>query len=153
MEIAFAPASLDDIPDLIAVQDLAFAEDMARYIECPSYGESPQAMARMIGEAIVYKILLDGRMVGDIIVRRREAGCYYLRTLSVIPELQGQGIGSAAVAFLEAEFPDATRWQLTTPEGTARNRHFYEKLGYREVGRVPRSKVLTLIEYDKVIRE
>ncbi len=151
MKLTFVRATPADVDVLIAVQNDAFAEDKARYDDCPSYAEPPERMAEMVREALVYRIEADGRTVGDIIARRRDAGVYYLRTLAVVPEMQGKGIGSAAIAFLEAEFPDATLWQLETPEGTPRNCRFYEMLGYRSVGRIERSPVLTLVEYEKAI--
>jgi hypothetical protein len=46
MEVVFERATLADVPELIAVQDLAFQEDFDRYGDCPSYRESPELMAR-----------------------------------------------------------------------------------------------------------
>jgi ribosomal protein S18 acetylase RimI-like enzyme len=152
MEVVIARAAIEDTPELIAVQDLAFAEEFERYGECPSFRESPDAMAEMIANAIVYKITVDGRIVGDAIVRQREDGSRYLRTISVIPACQGLGIGARAIEFMESDNPDAARWRLITPAGSPRNRHFYEKLGYRVVGEHRRSERLTLIEYEKILR-
>lgn len=67
---------------------------------------------------------------GDIIVRNRGNGGYYLRTIAVIPEFQGLGIGSKAIQFIERDNPEGKEWSLITPEKSYRNRHFYEKLGY-----------------------
>jgi hypothetical protein len=50
---------------------------------------------------------------------------------------------------LERAAAAGAAWRLITPAGSARNRHFYEKLGYRKVGEHRRSDRLTLIEYEK----
>lgn len=147
--VVFARATAEDVPDLISAQNLAFEDEFARYGECPSYRESPDDMADMVANAIVYKIVVGGSVVGDIIVRRREGGELYLRTISVVPAMQGRGLGSQAIEFLEAQHPEAARWTLCTPMGSARNRHFYEKLGYRKVGEHRISDQLTLIDYEK----
>jgi len=45
-------------------------------------------MVGMIRNAIVYKISASGKMAGDVIVRKKDEGRHYLRTISVIPEYQ-----------------------------------------------------------------
>ncbi|HEX3046594.1 MAG TPA: GNAT family N-acetyltransferase [Bacillota bacterium] len=153
MEIIFEKAKLDDALELIEVQNLSFQADFEKYGECPSYQETPENMRDMIQKAIVYKILVcereNNRLIGDIIIRKRADGSYYLRTIAIIPSCQSLGIGTKAMAFMEQDNPGGTFWCLTTPEGTPRNRHFYEKLGYHKVGEYRRSERLTLIEYKK----
>jgi ribosomal protein S18 acetylase RimI-like enzyme len=63
----------------------------------------------MVLNAIVYKMKAGNEMIGDIIVRRRDGGEFYLRAISVIPAYQSLGLGASAVEFLEAQHPDATR--------------------------------------------
>jgi GNAT superfamily N-acetyltransferase len=149
MLVTFERATAGDAAALVEVQRLSFKEEAARYGECPPYDETQKDLVDLIANAIVYKIAVDGACAGNIVVRRRDDGSYYLRTVSVIPALQNLGIGSRAMAFLEAEFPDATAWHLMTPAGSTRNRHFYEKHGYHQVNEIHRSQRLTLIEYEK----
>jgi GNAT superfamily N-acetyltransferase len=149
MVVTFERATVEDAEMLVEVQRLSFKEEAERYGECPPYDETPADLVDLIANAIVYKIAVDGACVGNIIVRSRDDGSYYLRTVSVIPAFQNLGIGSRAMAFLEAEFPDATAWHLITPAGSIRNRRFYEKHGYHQVNEIYRSPRLTLIEYEK----
>jgi GNAT superfamily N-acetyltransferase len=149
MPVEFVKATAGDADALAEVQRLSFEEEAAKYGECPPYDETPADLADLIANALVYKIVVDGICAGDIVVRRNADGSYYLRTISVIPALQGSGIGSRAMEFLEVEFPDATGWHLVTPAGTSRNRHFYEKHGYRQVKEIYRSERLTLVEFEK----
>lgn len=151
MEIIFGRAKPEDVLDLIEVQNLCFLEDYEKYGECPSYQESEENMLDMIDNAIVYKITSGKKIIGDIIVRNRGNGTYYLRTISVIPQYQNLGIGTKAIEFIEKDNPDGTVWILITPEESHRNRHFYEKLGYRNVGEDNHSDSFTLIKYKKEI--
>ncbi len=148
--IEFRRASLADVPALIAVQNAAFAEDFARYGECPSYDEDPANMAQMIAEAFVYLIVAGEEVMGDFILRHRPDGTWYVRTVSVIPDWQGRGVGSAAMRFMEREL-GAGVWRLCTPQGTAKNRRFYENLVFRQVGEHRINDHLTLIDFEKVV--
>ncbi|MGD0863476.1 MAG: GNAT family N-acetyltransferase [Candidatus Limnocylindrales bacterium] len=149
MPVAFERATVEDAAVLVEVQRLSFKEEADRYGECPPYDETPADLVDLIATAFVFKIVVDGKCVGDIVVRRRDDDSYYLRTISVIPAFRDRGIGSCAMAFLEAEFPDAAAWHLITPAGSSRNHHFYEKHGYHQVSQIYRSPQLTLIEYEK----
>jgi len=110
-------------------------------------------MLELVEQAIVYTIRVEGRTVGDIIVRDRGDGRYYLRTISIVPELQGRGIGRTAIGLLERDLPDAVEWTLETPEGTPKNHAFYEGLGYRRDGATPINARLTLLHYAKTMAE
>jgi ribosomal protein S18 acetylase RimI-like enzyme len=149
MEITIERAKLEDALKLIDVQSLSFLEDFEKYGECPSYQEKPADMINMIKTAIIYKMIIDDKIIGDIIVRKRDDGSYYLRTIAVIPACQSLGIGTKAIDFIEKDNPDGKVWRLITPEGSYRNRHFYEKIGYKKMGEKHQSERLTLIQYQK----
>jgi GNAT superfamily N-acetyltransferase len=116
MHVTFQRARAKDAAALVKVQRLAFAEEAARYGERPPYEEEAD-LADLIETALVYKILVAGRCVGDIVVRPKDDGSYYLRTISVVPAFQRPGIGSQAMAFLIGELPDARGRHLVTPAG------------------------------------
>jgi ribosomal protein S18 acetylase RimI-like enzyme len=52
---------------------------------------------------------------------------------------------------MESTFPKVKTWSLNTPKDNRRNRHFYEKLGYKKNGEAKINDRLTLIEYKKKI--
>jgi len=149
MNIQITRAQPDDAPELIRVQNLAFDEDYRQYGECPAVNEPEDKMREMIENAYVYKITDGETIIGDIIVRKRDGGERYLRVLAVIPEYQSKGVGGMAIRHIESDHPEATVWTLITPEGSARNRHFYEKHGYQIVGQEHVSERLTLLDYRK----
>lgn len=151
MEIVFERATAEDVPMLIEVQNQAFHDDYMLYRDCPSYMESEAAMADHVRNLIVYKILADQEIVGDVILRRRENSSYYLRVISVTPKYWNHGIGSLAIEFIEKQHPDAIEWDLITPHKDFRNHHFYEKMGYKKIREIPHSELLTLWQYQKVV--
>lgn len=131
MNVSFITALQEDADALIAVQNRCFHADYIRYGVCPGYGRSRGSMLESIANRIVYKILLDGELAGDLIVRSEGGGDYYLGCVCVIPEYENRGIGSQAMAFLDRRFPDAAHWALETPADKTRNHAFYQKHGYR----------------------
>lgn len=152
MNIEFKSAEKADIKKLIEVQNKSFRDDYTAYGECPAYNETKEAISMLIDNAIVYKILKDNEIVGDIIIRQKENHNYYLRVISVIPEYQNLGIGQMALKFIENAHPDAASWDLITPFKSYRNHHFYEKMGYVKIGEYRQSDVLILFRYQKIIR-
>jgi ribosomal protein S18 acetylase RimI-like enzyme len=150
MDILFERASINDAVKLIEVQDKAFNDDYFLYGECPSYNESKEAMVEHIENLIVYKIMFDEEIVGDIVVRKRENNNYYLKVISIIPKYQNRGIGSKAIRYIERDNCDALEWELITPFKSYRNHHFYEKLGYKKMGEIIHSDTLTLWKYKNV---
>ena len=81
-----------------------------------------------------YKMLLDGRIIGGFILLPKGYRYYELARIFVHPDFQNQGIGAEAFEFIWSEYPDVERWTLGTPAWNRRNRHFYRKVGFVEVG-------------------
>ncbi len=138
MDIQFAKAGQLDAKRLAHVSQQAFDNDVhygAPTVGGPPGYRSPNWHLRMILTADFYKIVAgNGRIVGGIIVyqtgyRQMELGRIFLH-----PAFQNQGIGEQAIHFLEQTYPDTDVWTLDTPAWNRRNRHFYEKMGYRLTG-------------------
>lgn len=147
--IEFKLANKNDVKKLIEVQSKSFYEDYVRYGECPSYNEPEDRMLDLIENVIVYKILKDNEIIGDIIIRKREDNKYYLRTFSVIPKCQNLGIGQKALKYIDDVYKDAAEWTLITPFKSYRNHHLYEKMGFAKYGEYRHSDVLTMFQYRK----
>jgi RimJ/RimL family protein N-acetyltransferase len=82
-----------------------------------------------------YKILASDRIIGGIIVLRKRVREYEVGRIFIEPEHQDQGMGTEAVEFLWKTYPLAKRWILGTPGWNQRTQHFYEKVGFVDVGR------------------
>ena len=129
-DIAFDLATTDDIGDLIDIQNQAFYDDYIKYGNCPGYGRTYENMKSSVENRIVYKIMMNGTIVGDIIVRDNHDGTYFLGGLCVIPKYENKGIGQTAIEFLGKHFNDAHHWSLETPTDKERNHYFYKKCGF-----------------------
>jgi ribosomal protein S18 acetylase RimI-like enzyme len=91
-------------------------------------------MASSISLHHVYKILCNDIVVGDIIVRDKHDGNYYLGCICVIPAYENKGIGQLAMQFMDTCFPDVKHWSLETPSDKLKNHYFYKKHGYQITG-------------------
>ncbi|MFX0076921.1 MAG: GNAT family N-acetyltransferase [Candidatus Hermodarchaeota archaeon] len=80
-----------------------------------------------------YKILYDEEIVGGIILNSRKGNHYILERIFVDPRYHNMGIATKAMNSLINEYPDVV-WTLGTPEWNVRTRHFYEKLGFKQIG-------------------
>jgi len=84
-------------------------------------------------ESVSYKILLNGCVVGGLIVWVYEHGRNTLGTIFVDPDFQDHGIGSKAWRLVEGRHPDATSGTLGTPCWAVKNHHFYVKNGFQKI--------------------
>ena len=137
--MALKKARPTDAATLAAISERAFHSD----VHCgappgppggpPGYNSAQwQSMMMRMGD--YYKILVDGQIVGGVIVFRKAPREYELGRIFVDPDFQNQGIGTQAFDFLWEEFPLAKRWTLGTPAWNRRTRHFYRKVGFVEIG-------------------
>ncbi|MFX0183176.1 MAG: GNAT family N-acetyltransferase [Candidatus Hodarchaeota archaeon] len=99
----------------------------------PGY-DSPSSQQRFMQFMDYYKILLDGNIVGGIFVRSGRKKHYVLEGIFVDPPYHNKGIGTRAMELLWESYPDAQLWTLGTPEWNVRTKHFYEKLGFIQIG-------------------
>ncbi|MFD1773037.1 GNAT family N-acetyltransferase [Paenibacillus rhizophilus] len=81
-----------------------------------------------------FKVLLDGRIVGAVIVFIHENNENFLGNLFVDPALQSQGVGLSIWEAIEREYLDTKKWTTETPGFSRRNNHFYvNKCGFKIV--------------------
>ena len=99
----------------------------------PGY-DSPEFQRNMIKWSDYHKILLSGRIVGGIIVHRKRKDHYEVGRVFVDPEFHNRGIATKAFQNLWTLYPEANLWTLGTPEWNVRTKHFYEKLGFVQIG-------------------
>lgn len=137
MTTSFERAKVEDAKALALVSWKAFDHDVnygAPKDGGPPGYKSDVWQSTMVKRGWYYKILAEGRIIGGIIVFPRREGHYELGRIFLHPDFQNQGIGTQAFAFLWKEFPKAKRWTLSTPGWNRRTRHFYQKVGFVQVG-------------------
>lgn len=155
MEPSFERVTDSDVDRMVQCQIEAFDNESIVHPEVPPGGppgyDSAESFQEDMGCSECYKIVIDGQIVGGIVVRDCGEGHWHLDRIFVIPAFHNRGLGSRALEFIERTHP-ATRWTLHTPEGAKRNHYFYEKAGY-VAGDVwePPGHDIVLVNYEKTI--
>ena len=108
-------------------------------------------MISFLGKADAYKILFNKVIVGSVFIYKISDNHFELDTLSIDPQFQNTGIGGKVIGLIEKLYPRVQIWTLSTPEADYRNRHLYEKHGYKQVGAEFINEYLNLIRYTKEI--
>ena len=127
----FIIAAPEDAEDISRLQRLAFQSESIRYDDC---GISPMTETvdwiRELFETHVFlKVLCEGEIVGS--VRAHESGgTCHISSLSVRPDLQSLGIGSALLSEIEKVF-NPHKFELFVGVESRENIRLYEELGYR----------------------
>ena len=134
----FEKARPADADRLAEVSKLAF--DYDTHYGAPGPGGPPgydaaawQRRLMQLGE--YYKIVDGKRIIGGIIVLRQGVREYEVGRVFIEPEFQNQGIGTQAFEWLWEVYPLAKRWTLGTPGWNQRTQHFYQKVGFVEIGK------------------
>jgi replication factor A1 len=81
-----------------------------------------------------YKILLNSKIVGGLMVEKKRPCHYECQRIFVDPDYHNQGIATKTFEIAWKIYADASIWTLGTPEWNVRTKHFYEKLGFVQVG-------------------
>ncbi|MDZ5472395.1 GNAT family N-acetyltransferase [Bacillus sp. 31A1R] len=150
MPIVFRKSILDDIEDLLPIQRAAFQEDLEKYedYETNPACETIEKLTENILNYHHYTILEGREIIGAIDVRGNNERMH-IDKLFINPSIQNKGLGTAAMNFLEKEFPNVKLWTLYTPFLSFRNHHFYEKFGYKKTKEVKLTSKLILFKYEK----
>ena len=138
--VRFARAVSKDADRLALASKSAFENDIhygapnrgSKGMGPPGY-DSPEWQRRMMRAGRYYRILVDGQIVGGLIVFPRAIREYELGRIFIHADFQNQGIGTQAMDFMFGEFPLAKTWTVGTPAWNPRTRHFYEKVGFEQV--------------------
>lgn len=131
--MTIVPATKEDAVDILALQQAAYQSEAELYQDwsIPPLTQSLLELQQEITAGTVLKASQGSRLVGSVRAVQQEDGSVAIGRLIVLPELQGQGIGSSLMAAIEAAFPTAPRFELFTGSLSIRNIRLYEKLGYR----------------------
>ena len=126
-EITLEPVQPDDMPAFKQRLQDAFTQaareafpDFPEVI--PPERDMDESLAATGAEA--FQIVCDGEPVGGAIVTGDGVNMM-LDFIFVDTEHQDRRLGYAAWRAIEAQYPDATRWELVTPYHEKRNIHFY----------------------------
>ncbi|MDF9558595.1 GNAT family N-acetyltransferase, partial [Bacillus tropicus] len=138
--ISIEKATILDAEKLTEIMTRTFDEEVKRWlcgqddvidynIQPPGYS-SVEMMRYSIDELDSFKVMLDGKIIGGIIVTISGKSYGRIDRIFVEPAYQGKGIGSNVIKLIEEEYPSIRIWDLETSSRQLNNHHFYKKMGY-----------------------
>lgn len=138
MKIEYKNLEFQDISLLTPIMKAAFDEDTRMHTGRPEGGPRGYNTGALLekllkaGNAVSKVILRDGHMVGAYTILKGDE-VYTLDLLFIAPAHASAGIGSAVWENIEKMNGEAMIWYVETPAYSMRNRHFYEKCGFKLV--------------------
>jgi len=144
------PAELKDLPAILEIQKAAFQEELAVYGpgHHPPLAENEQDLRREYFCRTILKAVDNGVLVGSVRGKMRGMTCHVTR-LSVHPDHQGRGIGTALMLAVESLFRRARRFELMTGSLSSRNLYLYQKLEYRAYRTEPMERSAEYVYMEK----
>lgn len=153
MNIVFARAQDEDVPELVDLQRACFQKEYDLYGECPAYTVTRLELIHKLRtpNVFVYKIICDDKIIGAAEVHAPTDARLQLTMICVLAAYQDRGVGQKAVGYIESVH-NGVCWTLLTPEKNEKNEHFFKKFGYRKDSKKYRSDCLTLVQYRKTAK-
>ncbi|WP_410491088.1 GNAT family N-acetyltransferase [Bacillus tropicus] len=138
--ISIEKAIILDAEKLTEIMTRTFDEEAKRWLcgqgDVIDYNIQPpgyslvEMMRYSIEELDSFKVMLDGKIIGGIIVTISGKSYGRIDRIFVDPVYQGKGIGSNVIKLIEEEYPSIRIWDLETSSRQLNNHHFYKKMGY-----------------------
>jgi len=101
----------------------------------PPGNDQVQTHEKRIKSVYYYKVSLQDRIIGGCFLKSVTEDHYAIHGIFIDPDFQNRGYGQKLLEFVLHRHAEIRKWSLETPDYSARNRHFYEKMGFRKTGR------------------
>jgi len=144
-------ARVDDSLEILGLQQLAYRSEAELYDDysLPPLTQTLENLQAQFGSRVFLKAVEEGAVIGSVRAYQNGTTCYVER-LIVHPTFRRRGIGTSLLARIEAEFPEARRFELFTGHKSAGNIRLYERAGYKVFKQEPVNDRLTLVFMEKV---
>jgi ribosomal protein S18 acetylase RimI-like enzyme len=131
---------VEDAGEMLTLQRAAYLTEAAAHndFKLPPLTQSLDELCTELlsPDVIAFGVRDGARLIGA--VRLRKIGAVAeLGRLTVVPDRQGEGIGTRLLGHAESVFPDAQELRLFTGEHSIANIRLYTRHGYHETERTP----------------
>jgi len=144
-----------DAGEVMTLQRAAFVDEARIYesVHLPAFSETLEQVRADLAENLGCVALVGERLVGAVRAKV-SAALLLVGRISIAPDLQGHGIGSAILEACEARGRAAgcTAAELFTGSLSEANLRLYERLGYAESERVPQGDGIDEVYLRKSLR-
>jgi ribosomal protein S18 acetylase RimI-like enzyme len=146
------PATVADAAGILALQKLAYLSEAELYNDftIPPLTQTLDEITAEFGRRIFLKAAERGTIIGSVQGFQVGGTCHVGR-LMVLPERQGERIGTRLMAAIEAVFADVERFELFTGHKSLLNIRLYERLGYRVFRTEAVTPALSLVFMEKLV--
>ena len=150
MNLVIARASKADAEEILVLQRLAYESEARAYGDwnLPPLTQTIEELRQEFADSLVLKAIVEERLVGSVRGRVKHGVCEIGR-LMVHPDFQGRGMGSALLQAIEAEFPDAAKYELFTGSKSDATIGLYERHGYVITRSERQSEAVMLVYLEK----
>ncbi len=144
-------AGISDAAEILALQKLCYQSEaeLTNDFQIPPLLQDQRSIEQDFTTQRILKAVKDGHIVGSVRAYVGNGTCHVGR-LIVHPALQNRGLGKRLMHEIEAAFSVAARFELFTGEKSARNLHFYQKLGYRVIRTEKLNERTTLVFMERL---
>lgn len=150
MDFKIVQADIDDTPEILELQKLAYQKEATLYNDwtIPPLTQTLSEIRAECENSVFLKAQWEARIVGSVRAIF-ESGTCKIGRLIVHPDYQRKGIGSLLMKSIEASFPNAKRFELFTGTKSADNIRLYQKLGYKKYHQQDLSQKVRIIFMEK----
>ncbi len=131
-KITIRKADVDDAPEILQLQRLAFRSDAEIYNDF-SIAPLTQTLEELKGDfktRVFLKAVMNDQIIGSLRAFKEGGSCFIGR-LVVNPLYQHHGVGKKLMREIEKYFGDAKRFEVHAGHKSKRSIYFYKNLGYR----------------------
>ena len=150
MTVKIEIAKIEDAPDILSLQKLAYQSEAKLYNEpfMPPLTETLNQVKELFKTHLFLKATDDGRIVGSVRANKVNGTCWIGR-LIVHPDCQNHGIATQLLMQIEDRFSGCRTFRLFTASRNTKNIAFYQKRGYREISIEKVTDNLSFIFFEK----
>lgn len=156
MNVKVIKADFQDLQLLHDLQIRSFESLLEKYKDyhmSPGNESMEQIIRRYNQDMTTYWLIkADEKIVGGVRVITGENDRYRISPIFILPSEQGKGIAQETFRLLERFYENSKLWMLDTILEEEGNCYLYEKIGYKETGRLEKIKNgMTIVYYEKRI--